>query len=59
MYKLLLCIKKTGFFSLLLFTCIIATAQVQITNLKVENLINPLGIDRQQPAGFKIVQHFY
>src|SRR4051812_27910256 len=41
--------KKTGFFSLLLLACIVVTAQVQVTNLKVVNLTNPLGIDRQQP----------
>ncbi len=41
--------KKTGFLSPLLLACMIATAQVQVTNLKVENLSNPLGIDRQQP----------
>src|SRR4051794_18741836 len=41
--------KKTGFFSLQLLACIVVTAQVQVTNLKVENLTNPLGIDQQQP----------
>jgi alpha-L-rhamnosidase len=41
--------KKTGFFLLSLFACIVAAAQVQVTNLKVENLTNPLGIDKPQP----------
>ena len=41
--------KKIGVLPMLLLACIVATAQVQVTNLKVENLSNPLGIDRQQP----------
>src|SRR5947208_209263 len=41
--------KKFGFLPLLLLAGIAATAQVQVTSLKVENLSNPLGIDRQQP----------
>jgi alpha-L-rhamnosidase len=41
--------KKIGFLSPLLYACMIATAQVQVSNLKVENLSNPLGIDLQQP----------
>ena len=42
--------KKFSSILLILFSCPIIQAQIQVSGLKTENLINPIGIDQPNPA---------